>query len=53
LEKDTSTRIASLLEKAKKSLEDLKTKGNSKKNLKEAKYHRMLKRCDSSDWMAL
>jgi len=51
--KDTSGRIASLIEKAKKMLTDLETQGNSKHVVKEAKYHRNLKRYDSADFMAL
>jgi len=51
--KDTSGRISSLLEKANKMLKDLETKGNSKHVIKEAKYHRNLKRADSADHMSL
>jgi len=53
LDKDTSGRIANLLENAKKSLSDLETQGNSKHMMKEAKYHRNLKRMDSADWIEL
>jgi len=53
LDKDPTGRIDSLLIKAKKSLEDLETKGNSKHMMKEAKYHRQLKMHDSADWMAM
>jgi len=51
--RDPSGRIASLLEKAKQSLSDMKKKGNAKHVLKNAKYHGMLKRYDSADFMAL
>jgi competence protein ComGC len=50
---DTTGRIASVLQKAEKSLNDLKTQGNSKHMQKQVKYHRQLKRMDSADWLAL
>lgn len=54
LDSDTSGRIASLLQKAEKSLEELQAKKyNDAKMKKMAKYHASLKRQDSSDWMAL
>jgi len=50
---DDTGRIGILLEKAEKSLKDLKESGNSQHNMKQVKYHARLKREDSQKFMAL
>jgi len=50
---DPSGRIESALTKAKKSLQDLEAKGNTKHVMKSIKYQKSLKRADSADFLAL
>jgi len=50
---DETGRVEILLEKAEKSLKDLKASGNSLHNRKQVKYHGMLKREDSMKFMPL
>jgi Ca-activated chloride channel family protein len=50
---DKTGRVSSTLAKAEKSIAEIKAKGNAAENIKRKKYHQMLKRADSTDFLAM